>query len=72
MTDILTLWVDCVNQFNRKVLSGYQASDLGEMGGNLVHSGSCIHPNPGFLASKEVFGLAAVGHASLDRALTFI
>ena len=49
MTDILTLWVDCANQTNRNALSGYQGSDLGEFGDNLVHRRSCIYPGPGFL-----------------------
>jgi hypothetical protein len=49
MADILTLWVDCVNQINRNALSGYQGSDLGEFGGNVVHSWSYIHPDLGFL-----------------------
>jgi len=48
MTEILTLWVDCVNQINSNALSGYQAGDLGEMGDDLVHSGSWIYPGPGF------------------------
>ncbi len=49
MTDILTFRVDCVNKFDRNALSGYQASDLSEMGDNLVHSWSRIYPGPGFL-----------------------
>ena len=39
MTDVLTLWIELPNEINRNALSGYQASDLGEMGDNLVHSG---------------------------------
>jgi hypothetical protein len=49
MTDILTLWVDCVYHINRNALSGYQASDLGQLGDNWVHRGSCIYPDPGFV-----------------------
>jgi len=38
-----------MNEFDRNALSGYQASDLSEMGDNLVHSGSWMYPGPGFL-----------------------
>jgi len=36
MTDILIFRVDCVNKFDRNALSGYQASDLSEMGGYVM------------------------------------
>jgi hypothetical protein len=47
MTGALTLWIDCMNKIDRDALSGYQASDLGETGDNLVHNGSCTYPGPG-------------------------
>ena len=49
-----------MNKINGNALSGYQESNLGEMGDNLVHNGSFIHPGPGLLdytCSKDNFGL---------------
>ena len=37
MTDILTIWIGCVDKINRNALSGYQESNFGEMDDNLVH-----------------------------------
>ena len=38
MTDTLTIWIDCVDNIDVNALSGYQESNLGEMGDNLVHA----------------------------------
>ena len=38
ITNLLTIRVERGNESDRNNLSGYQASDLSEVGGNLVHS----------------------------------
>jgi hypothetical protein len=49
MTGKLTIWIDSVKKISGNALSGYQESNLGEIGDNLVHNGSFSHPGPGLL-----------------------
>ena len=41
------MWISYLNKINGNALSGYQESNLGEMGDNSVHNGSFIHPLSG-------------------------